>query len=57
MLKLTFKAHKKTAKIFPIYENDNRILSKKSKKDFRKGLVKDTKIFLEKKKQKAPTCL
>ena len=31
MLKLTFKAHKKTAKIFPIYKNDNRILSKKIK--------------------------
>ena len=31
MLKLTFKAHKKTAKTFPIYKNDNRILSKKIK--------------------------
>ena len=57
MVKLTFKARKKTAKIFPIYKNPNRILSKKAKKGFQKRLVKDIKIFLGKRKQKAPICL
>ena len=57
MVKLTFRARKKTAKIFPIYKNPNRILSKKAKKGFQKRLVKDTKIFLGKKKQKAPIWL
>ena len=39
--------------LFPISGNVSRILSKKTKKNFKKRLVKSIKIFLDKKKQKA----
>ena len=47
MVKLIFKAYKKTDKIFFLsYKNVYKISSKKTKKGFQKRLVKGTKIYL-----------
>ena len=58
MVKLIFKAYKKTDKIFFLsYKNVYKISSKKTKKGFQKKLVKGTKIYLKKKKTKGTNML
>ena len=58
MVKLIFYVYRKTdIFFFSRYENFNRILSKKTKKNFQKRLMKVTKIFLKKKKARTANML
>ena len=54
--KSIFTAYKKLINLFPIYKNVNKILSKKTKKGFKK-ICESTKILLKKIKTKSTNML